>query len=98
MAKFPGLLLKQRYEVVVLDYYIFYYFLKKQLQENTVKYIYQEIASSPLLPEVKAYAGFNDKKLRDAFNKQLSIFKKANKDQTIIESYIGSIDSFGERK
>ena len=93
MAKFPGLLLKERYDVVVLDFYIFYYFLKKELENNRAQFAYKEIISSALIPEVKAYAGFNDKVLRDKFNKQLSIFQKAKDDQKIVEYYIGPVDS-----
>ena len=98
MAKFPELLLKKRYDVVVLDFYIFYYFLKKQLDKNRMQYAYQEITSSPLLPEVKAYAGFNDRALRDKFNLQLSIFQQAGNVQRIVEYYIGTVDSLGKRK
>jgi ABC-type amino acid transport substrate-binding protein len=98
MSKLPELLLKERYEVVVLDYYIFYYFLKQQLEKNSVKFTYQEIVSFPLIPEVNAYAGFNDKVLRDKFNQQLSIFKQAKNDQRIVENYIGSVDSFTKNK
>lgn len=98
MAKFPELLLKKRYDVVVLDFYIFYYFLKKQLETNRAQYAYKEIASYPLLPEVKAYAGFNDKALRDKFNLQLSVFQQAENDQRIIEYYIGTVDSIGKSK
>ena len=97
MAKFPDLLLKERYEVVVLDFYIFYYFLKK-LESNRTQYAYKEITSSPLIPEVKAYAGFNDKTLRDKFNQQLSIFQQAKNDQRIIEYYIGPVDSLAKHK
>jgi len=92
MAKFPELLLKNRYDVVVLDFYIFYYFLKKQLEKNKAHYAYKEISSAALLPEVKAYAGFNDKLLRDKFNLQLSIFKQAENDRKIVEYYIGTVD------
>lgn len=93
MSKLPDLLLKERFDAVVLDYYIFYYFLKKQLDKNKSQYAYKEITSFPLITEVKAYAGFNDKVLRNKFNQQLSIFKKAKNEQKIVEYYIGSYDS-----
>lgn len=89
MSKLPELLLKERYDVVVLDFYIFYYFFWKQQGNNKTQYAYKEISSFPLIPEVSAYAGFNDKALRDKFNLQLSIFKQAKRDQQIIENYIG---------
>lgn len=92
MAKFPELLLKERYEVVILDFYIFYYYLKKHLENSRAQYADNEIASFALIPEVKAYAGFNDKVLRDKFNQQLSIFQQAKSDQKIIEYYIGTVD------
>ena len=98
MSKFPELLLKGRFEVVVLDYYIFYYFLKKQLDKNRSQYAYKEITSFPLTPEVKAYAGFNDKVLRNKFNQQLSIFKDVKNDQKIVEYYIGLADSLAIHK
>jgi len=98
MAKFPELLLKERYEVVVLDFYIFYYFLKKQQEDNRAQYAYKEITSFALIPEVKAYAGFNDKTLRDKFNKHLSIFQQAENDQRIVEYYIGQVGLSAERK
>ena len=91
MSKFPELLLKERYDVVILDFYIFYYFLKKQLEKNKERYAYKEISSFALIPEVKAYAGFNDKLLRDKFNQQLAIFKKAESDKKIVEYYIGEV-------
>jgi ABC-type amino acid transport substrate-binding protein len=91
MAKFPDLLLKGRYDVVVLDFYIFYYFLKK-LMSNKSQYAYKEITSFPLVPGVKAYAGFHDKALRDKFNQQLSIFQQAKSDQKIVEYYIGTVN------
>jgi ABC-type amino acid transport substrate-binding protein len=98
MSKLPELLLKERYDVVILDFYIFLYFLKKQLDNNRAEYAYKDIASFALIPEVKAYAGFNDKLLRDNFNQQLSIFKQAKSDQRIIEYYIGPIDLLAKRK
>lgn len=92
MSKFPELLLKERYDVVVLDFYIFYYFLKKQLEKDREQYAYKEIASFALVPDVKAYAGFNDKYLRDKFNQQLAIFQQAGKAKKIVEYYIGEVD------
>lgn len=92
METLPKLLLTKRYDVVVLDLYIFYYFLKKHLEGGETLGTYKEITSFPLVPEVKAHAGFNDKALRDKFNQQLSLFKKAKKDKKIVEHYIGIIN------
>jgi len=97
MSKFPELLLKERYDVVILDFYIFYYFLKKQLEKSNAQYIYKEITSFALVPEVKAYAGFNDEVLRNQFNQQLSIFKQAKSDQRIVEYYIGPVESLAKQ-
>jgi len=98
MSKFPELLLKERYDVVILDFYIFYYFLKKQLEKSTAQYAYKEITSFALVPEVKAYAGFSDKALRDKFNQQLKVFKEAKNDLKIVEYYIGPVDSLAKHK
>jgi ABC-type amino acid transport substrate-binding protein len=94
MSKFPEMLIKGRTDVVVLDYYIFYYFLQKYLKDSpTDKFLINEIAEFSLFPEVKAYVGFHDQKLRNDFNNQLHIYKSQNKDNKVIEKYIGQIES-----
>ena len=46
-----------------------------------------------LIPEVNAYVGFHDKTLRDNFNVKLKAFIEANRQNKIIEKYIGTISS-----
>ncbi len=102
MSKFPELLLMERYDTVVLDYYIFYYFLKMYQEQS-------ELNGKPLFPfvdnysslikrhdliaEVDAYVGFNDELLRDQFNTRLKQFIEHKRDKEIIEKYIGTINS-----
>jgi len=93
MSKFPEMLIKGRCDVVVLDYYIFHYFLQAYLkQSSTDKYIIDEINEFSLFPEVNAHVAFNDKKLRNIFNEKLSLYKRQNKEQAVIDKYIGTGD------
>lgn len=93
MSKFPEMLIKQRCEVVVLDYYIFYYFLREYLKNNLVeKSTVNEIEQFELFPEVKAHVGFNDEILRNEFNDQLQLYKKHGKQNVVIDKYIGLIN------
>lgn len=94
MSKFPEMLLKERCEVVVLDYYIFHYFLQQYLQQSpTEKLKVEDIESFELFPKVKAYVGFHDEELRNEFNKQLQIYKSQHKDKAVVYKYIGAADS-----
>jgi ABC-type amino acid transport substrate-binding protein len=102
MSKFPEMLLMQRYDVVVLDYYIFYYFLKmyQEKSENTSNDLFSLIDNyssliqrHDLIPQVNAYVGFNNKTLRDQFNSQLKTFIENKRHDKIIEKYIGTISS-----
>ncbi len=93
MSRFAEVLLAERCEVVVLDYYIFYYFLRQSSPTNraylrTIK----NIETFNLIPEVNAHVGFNNRKIRDQFNRHLEQFKAQNKDSMIIEKYIGTIN------
>lgn len=86
------MLVRGRYDVVVLDYYIFYYFLQKYLKKNTGKqFNANEIERFALIPEVSAYVGFHDKSLRDKFNKQLLLYKSQAKDKAVINKYIKEV-------
>ena len=92
MSKFPEMLIKARCDVVVLDYYIFYYYLQKYLKQNPTKdFSVGEIDESLLFSEVEAYVGFHDPQLRNRFNKQLHIYKSQGKDKTVISKYLGAI-------
>ncbi len=90
MSILPQLLLKKRCDIVVLDYYIFYYFLRQYQSENPEeKSLSTRVNAFDLIPSVKAYVGFNNEKLRDNFNQQLTSYIEQGKDQLIVEKYIG---------
>ncbi len=94
MSKFPEMLIKARCEVVVLDYYIFYYYLQKYLQQNPDESgVIKEIEEFILIPTVKAHVGFNNKILRDMFNQHLAIYKRQYKDKAVINKYIPSVET-----
>ncbi len=102
MSKLPNLLLMQRYDVVVLDYYIFYYFLKMYQEQSAlagtelfplIDNYSSLVQRHDIIPQVNAYAGFNDKTLRDQFNLALKQFISNNRHNQIIEKYIGTISS-----
>jgi ABC-type amino acid transport substrate-binding protein len=102
MSKFPEMLLMGRYDAVVLDYYIFYYFLKmyqeqSELAGNGLFPLIDNYSSliqrHDLIPEVSAYVGFNNKALRNKFNIKLKQFIDNNRQNKIIEKYIGTISS-----
>ncbi|MFD2166935.1 substrate-binding periplasmic protein [Thalassotalea euphylliae] len=85
MSTFPSLLVNKRADVVVLDYYIFfYYFNQYHLDlEPTL------ISTHAVIPEVNAYAGFASKSLRDQFNHKLTQFLANNGDKKVIKRYLG---------
>ncbi|MCJ8318554.1 MAG: transporter substrate-binding domain-containing protein [Colwellia sp.] len=89
MSKFPEMLMKQRCDVVVLDYYIFYYYLKEYIKQNpATEFTVKDVDEFLFFPEVEAHVGFNDKKLRNRFNEQLKIYKKQGKDTAVINKYL----------
>jgi len=47
------------------------------------------ISAHSLIPKVSAHVGFNNKALRDNFDKQLLMFKKSKSYSNIIDKYIG---------
>jgi len=85
MSVLPELLAKDRFDYVVLDKYIFYYYfrLKKHTRDSSI------FTEHHLIPEVPASVGFYDKKLRDEFNKELKSFYQSKAYYRIIERYIG---------
>jgi len=92
MSTFPEMLIKKRCDVVVLDYYIFYYFLQEYLKQNPqVPFEHRNIRNISLFPAVNAHVGFNNPQLRDQFNQQLKKYKKSNKDKKVIHKYIAPI-------
>jgi ABC-type amino acid transport substrate-binding protein len=102
MSKLPEILLMGRYDVVVLDYYIFYYFLKMYQEQSElagnglfplVDNYSSLIKRHDLIPQVSAYTGFNNEALRNEFNIHLKQFIKNDRHNKIIEKYIGTISS-----
>lgn len=102
MSKLPELLLMARYDVVVLDYYIFYYFLKMYQEQSElastelfpiVDNYSSLVMRHDLIPQVNAYVGFNNETLRNQFNINLKQFLNDNRHNKIIEKYIGTISS-----
>lgn len=86
MSVLPSMLFKDRTDIVVLDYYIFHYFARLMIPE----YHKALVEGHGLIPRVPAYAAFHDKSLRDAFNKQLKVFQLTNRQEEIIQRYIGT--------
>lgn len=80
MTMLPELLLKGRYDVVLLDYYIFYYFLESRRAID--------IAEHVIFPTVNAHVEFHSQNLRDEFNVDLAAFKQKAEYQNIIDSYL----------
>ncbi|TPH15067.1 substrate-binding periplasmic protein [Litorilituus lipolyticus] len=92
MSILPEMLIKKRCDVVILDYYIFYYFLQKYLKQNPkVPFEHRNIKNTSLFPAVQAHVGFNNSQLRDQFNEQLVKYKNSNKDKAVIHKYIAPI-------
>ena len=84
MSKFPEMLLRSRTQVVVLDYYIFYYFLKKYTNGNPIS----SVTAHPIIPPVNAHVGFNNEQLRDNFNQALAIIQNQGMVTKVIDNYI----------
>ena len=85
MSKFPRLLLRDRFSVVVLDYYIFLYFYRQHDKSRSLA----PFTLHDIIPPVTAAIGFHDKRLRDSFNKALAHFFAEGGHLPIIEKYIG---------
>jgi len=91
MSKLPELLIAERVDIVVLDHYIFYYYLNAYIEERRLNAdLSRTITSFALIPPVSAYVGFNNANLRDEFNRALAVFLADERDRAIIEKYIGT--------
>ena len=88
MSTLPSFLLQKKTDLVVLDYYIFYYFLRQHHTDSALGLIQVH----PLIPPVTAHVGFHSKALRDAFNKELYRFLQEGRDKAIIRQYIGNVE------
>ena len=80
MSVLPLLLMKERYDVVLLDYYIFYYFLKAHRLSDVQEHV--------IFDSVDAHVGFNDVDLRNNFNDALNTFKHSEEYRLIIRKYL----------
>ncbi len=87
MSVLSSLLLKDRTDVVVLDYYIFYYYLREMNQFGRL----HEIQENAIIPSVQAAVGFHSKSLRDQFNQAFDKFKKVGGVKKIERTYIGDV-------
>ena len=85
MSKFPRLLLRDRFSVVVLDYYIFLYFYRQQDKNRSLA----PFVLHDIIPPVTAGVGFHDRALRDSFDQALAGFIAEGGHLSIIEKYIG---------
>ena len=93
MSKLPAMLITGRADIVVLDYYIFYYYLKQAAkQDDNIRRSagLNKIQDHFLIPEVNAYVGFRDAVLRDEFNQALSVFVANKHHEVIVEKYLYS--------
>lgn len=84
MSLLPKMLATGEVDIVFLDYYIFYYFLKEQLLTKKRDQIH---INEQLLSNISAHVGFNNQQLRDQFNEALQQLKPATKNK-IINHYI----------
>lgn len=84
MSVFPKLLLSNRVDAIVLDYYIFHYFAALHVPDYEPRLVQEHY----VIPEVPAAVGFHQRALRDAFNSQLTAMKKNNEIQQIINRYL----------
>jgi polar amino acid transport system substrate-binding protein len=83
MGKLVDLLMKQRYQVIVLDYWIFQHYLAQSpFAKEKDKVVYHD-----LIPRVPAAVAFTDSELRDRFNQGLELIKKDGTYQQIINHY-----------
>jgi polar amino acid transport system substrate-binding protein len=83
MGKLVNLLMSQRYQVVVLDYWIFRYFLSKSQYAGQL----DQIRFHELLPRVPAAVAFNNEALRNKFNQGLRIIKEDGTYDAILLRY-----------
>lgn len=83
MEKLVDLLMNQRYQVVVLDYWIFRYFLSKSKFADQLS----QIRFHPLLPRIPATVAFNNEDLRNKFNQGLQLIKEDGSYDEIIQKY-----------
>lgn len=83
MSKLVSLLLQDKTDIVVLDYWIFHYYLSQMQLKDMV----QEFVFHPLIPRVPAVVAFHDEMLRDQFNLGLAAIKADGTYAEIVSKY-----------
>jgi len=83
MSKLVRLLLQDKTDLVVLDYWIFHYYLSQMQVKDTE----QEFMFHSLLPRVPAVVAFHDAMLRDKFNSGLAAIKADGTYAEIVAKY-----------
>lgn len=83
MEKLIDLLMTKRYQVIVLDYWIFHFFLSKSQYSSQLN----KVRFHELLPRVPAAVAFNNEALRDQFNQGLRMIKDDGTYDEIINRY-----------
>jgi polar amino acid transport system substrate-binding protein len=83
MGKLVDLLMSQRYQAVVLDYWIFRFFLSHSKYANQL----DQVRFHELLPRVPAAVAFNNAELRNKYNQGLRMIKADGTYDEIINKY-----------
>lgn len=83
MERLVDLLMSRRYQVVVLDYWIFRFFLSKSSYADQL----HSVTFHELIPRVPAAVAFKSESLRDQFNQGLKMIKEDGSYDRIIKSY-----------
>lgn len=83
MKRLVTLLMSKRYQVVVLDYWIFRHYLAQSKYSHLV----DTLTFHEVLPRVPAAVAFTDEKLRNRFNEGLEEIKKDGTYQAILDKY-----------
>jgi len=83
MANLVDLLMSERYQVIVLDYWIFRHFLAESNYKDQIDLI----TFHELIPRVPAAVAFTNPGLRDLFNKGLKMIKQDGTYLNILAQY-----------
>lgn len=83
MGKLVNILMRHRTDVVVLDYWMFNYYLAKSSYADQR----EKLAFHSVIPEVPAGVAFNDEALRDEFNRGLKAIRENGVYEEILQRY-----------
>lgn len=86
MKTLASMLARNRTDVIVLDYYIFYFHFNQLPEDKQRLKLYEH----NLINKVSASVGFKDKAMRDAFDQAFIRFNEQGKVKKIVEKYIGA--------